>query len=51
MGNKGLKNKIESLRKQIIQHEDKIKKENIKDFPDEGMVRHLEIEIESFKTG
>ena len=51
MGNKRLKKKIESLKKQIMQHEDKIRKERIKNFPDEGMIQHWEIEIASFKKG
>ncbi|MFZ3066082.1 MAG: hypothetical protein WA277_12455 [Nitrospirota bacterium] len=51
MGNKRLKKKIESLKKQLIQHENKIRKARIKDFPDEGMIRHWEVEIASFKKG
>jgi len=51
MGNKRLKNKIESLKKQIRQHEDKIRKERIKNSPDEGMIKHWEVEIASFRTG
>ncbi|MEK6681782.1 MAG: hypothetical protein AABY79_07425 [Nitrospirota bacterium] len=51
MGNKRLKKKIESLKKQIMQHEDKIRKERIKNFPDEGMIRHWEVEIASFRKG
>lgn len=51
MGNKRLKKKIESLKKQLIQHENKIRKERIKDFPDDGMIRHWEVEIASFKKG
>ncbi len=51
MGNKRLKIKIESLKKQIKQHEDKIRNEKIKKSPDEGMIRHWETEIASFRTG
>ena len=51
MGNKRLKKKIESLKKQIRQHEDKIRKERIRNFPDEGMIKHWEVEIASFRTG
>ena len=50
MGNKTLKKKIESLKKQIKQHEDKIRKERIKDLPDEGMIKHWEVEIASFRA-
>ena len=51
MGNKRLKKKIESLKKQIVQHEEKIKKEKMRNFQDEGMIRHWEAEIASFRTG
>ncbi len=51
MGNKRLKKKIESLKKQIIRHEDKIRKEEMKNSPDEGMINHWEVEIASFKKG
>ena len=45
MGNKRLKKKIESLKKQIIRHEDKIRKEEMKNSPDEGMISHWEEEV------
>ncbi len=51
MGNKRLKKKIESLKKQIIRHEDKIRKEEMKNSPDERMINHWEVEIASFKKG
>lgn len=51
MGSKRLKIKIESLKKQIKQHEDKIRKERMKNSPDEGMIKHWEVEITSFRTG
>ena len=51
MGRRRLRKKIEGLKKQISQHEDKIRKERIKNFPDEGMIQHWEIEIASFKKG
>ena len=51
MGSKRLKIKIESLKKQIKQHEDKIRKERTKNSPDEGMIKHWEIEIASFRAG
>ena len=51
MGTKRLKKKIESLKKQIIRHEDKIRKEEMKNSPDEGMINHWEVEIASFKKG
>ena len=51
MGNKRLKKKIEGLKKQIRQHEDKIRKERMKNSPDEGMIKHWEGEIVSFRAG
>jgi len=36
VGNTRLKKKIEGLKKQIKQHEDKIKRERMKNFPNEG---------------
>ena len=51
MGNKRLKKKIEGLKGQIKQHEDKIKRERVKNFPDEGIIKHWEVEIASFKKG
>ena len=51
MGTKRLKKKIESLKKQIIRHEDKIRKEEMKNSPDEGMINHWEVETASFKKG
>jgi hypothetical protein len=51
MGNKRLKKKIEGLKKQISKHEAKIRKEKLKTSPDEGMIKHWEAEIISFKKG
>jgi len=51
MGNKRLRKKIESLKKQVRQHEDKLRKERMKNSPDEGMIRHWEVEIASFRAG
>lgn len=51
MGNKRLKKKIEGLRKQVNQHEEKIKRERLKTSPDEGMIKHWKVEIASFKKG
>lgn len=51
MGNKRLKKKIESLNIQIKQHEDKIKRERISSSPDEGMIKHWEMEITAFRIG
>ncbi len=50
MGKRGWRRRIESLRLQILEHENKIKKERAKSFPEEGLIRHWEIEIEAFKN-
>ncbi len=51
MGNKRLKKKIEGLTWQVNQHEEKIKRERLKNSPDEGMIQHWRVEIASFKKG
>ncbi|HZX47846.1 MAG TPA: hypothetical protein VFF47_01355 [Nitrospirota bacterium] len=39
------------MKKKIVKHEEKIKKEKMRNFQDEGMIRHWEAEIASFRTG
>lgn len=50
MGKRGWKKRVESLKLQILEHERKIKKEKIKSYPDEGLIKHWIIEIEAFKS-
>jgi hypothetical protein len=50
MSKRGLKKRAESLRLQILEHENKIKKERGKPFPDEGRIHHWEAEIEAFQN-
>ncbi|MEK6657660.1 MAG: hypothetical protein AABY58_09485 [Nitrospirota bacterium] len=50
MGKHGWKKRIESLRLQILEHENKIKRERVKLHPDEGLIKHWRIEIEAFKN-
>jgi hypothetical protein len=50
MGKRGLKKRAESLRLQILEHTDKIKKERGKLFPDEGRIHHWEAEVEAFQN-
>ena len=50
MGKRGLKKRAESLRLQILEHTDKIKKERDKLLPDEGRIHHWEAEIEAFQN-
>lgn len=49
MSKRGWKKRAESLRLQILEHENKIKKERGKPFPDEGRIHHLEAEIRAFQ--
>ncbi|MGR3303697.1 MAG: hypothetical protein ACUZ8I_14525 [Candidatus Scalindua sp.] len=51
MGNRRLKKKIEGLTRQVNQHEEKIKRERLKNSPDEGMIQYWRVEIASFKKG
>jgi len=49
MGKRGLKKRAEGLRLQILEHENRIKKEQNKPFPDEGRIHHWEAEIKAFQ--
>ncbi len=51
MGNRKLKKKIKGLEKQIRLHEDKIRRESLKDYPDYRIIKHWQVEIISFKKG
>ena len=51
MGKKNHKKVIRSLMKRITEHQDKIRLELKKDFPDEGLIRHWESEIRAFEKG
>jgi len=44
-----LRRKIESLRRQIIEHKEKIETERQKSFPNEGCIAHWEKEIRVFE--
>jgi hypothetical protein len=50
MGKRGLKKRAESLKLQIQEHTDKIKKKRGKLLPDEGRIHHWEAEIEAFQN-
>ncbi|MEG4010077.1 hypothetical protein [Microcoleus sp. Pol12A6] len=39
------------MNKRIAEHEEKIRLEYEKDFPDEGLIRHWESEIRAFEKG
>lgn len=51
MGNKNHKKAIRSLTRRITEHQEKIRLEYQKDFPDEGLIRHWETEIRAFEKG
>ncbi|MBI4849715.1 MAG: hypothetical protein HY808_14290 [Nitrospirae bacterium] len=45
-----LRKKIESLRKQVKEHEDKVQAEKQKSFPNDGCVAHWQKEITAFEN-
>ena len=49
MSKRGWKKRAESLRLKISEHENKIKKERGKLFPNEGQIHHWEAEIKAFQ--
>lgn len=51
MGKKNHKKAIRSLNRRIVEHQEKIRLEYEKNFPDEGLIRHWESEIRAFKKG
>ena len=48
MGNRALKRRIASLRERIIEHEDKITRELKLLLPDQGLIKHWQVEIYAF---
>lgn len=48
MGIRALKKRIESLKKRISEHTDKIIRERANHHPDEGLIHHWEAEIAAF---
>ncbi|MEB3182553.1 MAG: hypothetical protein VKL59_26485 [Nostocaceae cyanobacterium] len=51
MGKKNHKKAIRSLTQRIAEHQEKIRLESEKDFPDEGLIRHWQKEIRAFEKG
>ncbi|ACK67129.1 conserved hypothetical protein [Rippkaea orientalis PCC 8801] len=49
MGNKNYQKAIQSLTKRILEHQDKIRKELIKESPDQGLIKHWQKEICAFE--
>jgi hypothetical protein len=48
MGNRALKRRIASLRERIVEHEEKIINERKQLYPDQGLIKHWQIEIDAF---
>jgi hypothetical protein len=48
MGNRATRKSIQSLRQRIIEHYQKIERENAKPEPNEGLVVYWQSEIEAF---
>jgi len=51
MGNKNHRKSIRSLNQRIDEHQEKIKIEYEKDYPNRGLIRHWENEIKAFEKG
>ncbi|AFY30723.1 hypothetical protein Cal7507_0222 [Calothrix sp. PCC 7507] len=49
MGKKHHQKAIDSLTRRITEHQEKIRLESVKDFPDEGLIWHWEKEIRAFE--
>jgi L-ribulose-5-phosphate 3-epimerase UlaE len=51
MGKKNHEKSINSLNQRIIEHQQKIDMELLKDYPDLGLIRHWQKEIRAFDLG
>jgi peptidoglycan hydrolase CwlO-like protein len=51
MGKSHFKKAILSLQARIDEHQEKIKLELEKDYPDQGLIKHWQTEIKPFKKG
>lgn len=51
MGKSHFKKAISSLESRIAEHQEKIRLELEKDFPDQGLINHWEKEIKAFEQG
>jgi len=51
MGSKNHEKSINSLKQRIIEHQQKIDVELLKDYPDLGLIRHWQKEIRAFELG
>lgn len=48
MGNRALKRRIASLRERVVEHEEKIARELMQSQPDQGLIKHWQVEIDAF---
>ena len=48
MGNRALKRRISSLRERVVEHEGKIARELKQINPDQGLIKHWQVEIDAF---
>ncbi|MEI6430396.1 MAG: hypothetical protein WCO45_18730 [Pseudanabaena sp. ELA607] len=51
MGKKNHEKSINSLKQRVIEHQQKIDIELLKDYPDLGLIRHWQKEIRAFEIG
>lgn len=51
MGSKGLKQRILSLERRILEHKEKISAERARSNPDDELIAHWEKEIKAFQNG
>ena len=51
MGKSHFKKAISSLQARVDEHQEKIRLELNKDYPDQGLIRHWETEIKAFEKG
>ncbi|MCA6501294.1 MAG: hypothetical protein ACK6CP_18065 [Pseudanabaena sp.] len=51
MGKKNHEKSINSLKQRIIEHQQKIDMELLKDYPDLGLIHHWQKEIRAFELG
>jgi len=51
MGQQNHRKAIQSLEKKIVEHQEKIRLELLKENPDLGLIRHWEKEISAFQKG
>ena len=51
MGKRRYQQQERSLRRRLQEHQEKIKTEQAKDMPDEGLIRYWKREVQAFEAG